>query len=251
MNRSPTPSSDTQRRPPIIDQHSISVRALSEAIGTFMLVMSAAGSVMLVELHTPVGSSLLPAVVAGLAVTVAIYVCGPISGAHINPAVTMAMVLNRRINLVDGAIYWLMQTTAAVGASYMLRITLGLVSDLGGHSPQGSVVQAVAMEIFLTFVLLTVIMVVVNNQDRLGYISGIAIGSTVCFGILIGSPISGGSMNPARSFGPAAVSWSWSHHWVYWVGPLTGGVVAIVSELLIKSFLRFIKISRNHRNHNR
>lgn len=210
---------------------------------------AAAGSVMLVDLHRPIASSWLPAVIAGFAVAIVVYLCGPISGAHINPAVTMGMLLNQRINVVEGAIYWLAQTLAAVAASAMLRITLGLVSDLGGHSPSGSVVQAVAMEIFLTFMLLTVIMVVANNQDRLGYISGIAIGSTVCFGILVGGPISGGSMNPARSFGPAAVSWSWSHHWVYWVGPLTGAVMATVSWHLIKSFLRFIEIYHGRKKH--
>ena len=109
--------------------------------------------------------------------------------------------------------------------------------------------KAVVMEIFLTFMLLTIIMVVVNNQGRLGYISGIAIGSTVCFGILVGGPISGGSMNPARSFGPAAVSWSWSHHWVYWVGPLAGAVMETAIWHLIKSFLRFIKICYGRRKH--
>ena len=69
-------------------------------------------------------------------------------------------------------------------------------------------------------------MVVVNNQGRLGYIAGIAIGATVCFGILVGGPISGGSMNPARSFGPALVVGDWTLHWCYWVGPIVGAMLA-------------------------
>ncbi|MDP7578885.1 MAG: aquaporin [SAR202 cluster bacterium] len=226
---------------PITKKHPLIIQALSEATGTFILVEAAAGSVMLVDLHRPIASSWLPAVIAGFAVAMVVYLCGPISGAHINPAVTMGMILDRRTTLAEGVIYWLAQTLAAVAASIMLKTTLGSVSELGGHSPSESIAQAVAMEIFLTFMLMTVIIVVVNNQDRFHYISGIAIGSTVCFGILIGSPISGGSMNPARSFGPAAVSWSWAHHWVYWVGPVTGAIMATVNWHLIKSLLIFIK----------
>ena len=201
------------------------LRFAAEGTGTFALVFVAAGSVMLGQVSGGLGTPLGVALSPGLVVMVVIYAVGHISGAHINPAVTFGFALTRNFPWREVPVYWCAQLSGAILAVGVLRIMLGLVAGMGGNTPSGSAVQSLGMEIVLTFFLMFVVTAVSTNQDRVGSFSGMAIGSVVVLGILLGGPISGGSMNPARSFGPAFVGLIWTDHWVYWVGPLLGSAL--------------------------
>ena len=174
---------------------------------------------------------------SGLVVMAMVYAIGHISGAHINPAVTLGLMLSRRIPWRHAPAYWGAQIGGAVLAAGTLRALFGNIASVGGHRPSGDVAQSLGLEVVLTFLLMFVIMAVVANPGRIGSASGLAIGGTVAFGVLVGGPISGGSMNPARSFGPALVGWTWTAHWVYWAGPLLGAMLGA-------SAYRFLEMGR-------
>ena len=202
-------------------------RAAAELLGTFLLVLVAAGVVVVDTLFdgsvTPVGV----AAGAGIIVMLMVYVLGPVSGAHINPAVTLGLALSSRVEWRDVPVYCAAQLAGAAAAGGTLRLMFGPVGNLGGHEPSGSAAQSLAAEVLATFMLMFVIASVVSNH-RLAPLSGVAIGSMVAVGILLFGPVSGGSMNPARSFGPALASMSWAGHWIYWAGPALGAASAVV-----------------------
>ena len=210
---------------PDVTRPGILPRALAEVVGTFLLVLFAAGSVMVDERSGGLVTDLGEALSSGLIVMAMVYAIGQISGAHINPAVTLGLLLTRRLPWRDAPAYWGAQVCGAVLAAGTLRAVLGDVASMGGHRPSGDVTPSLGLEVVLTFSLMFVIMAVVANPERIGKASGSAIGGTVFLGVLVGGPISGGSMNPARSFGPALVGWTWTGHWVYWVGPLLGATL--------------------------
>lgn len=172
---------------------------------------------------TPVGI----AAGGGIIVMLMVYVLGPVSGAHINPAVTLGMALSGRVAWRDVPAYWVAQIAGAAAAGGTLRMLFGLVENLGGHEPSGSAAQSLAAEVLATFMLMFVIASVVSNP-RLDPLAGVAIGGMVAVGIMFFGPVSGGSMNPARSFGPALASMSWAGHWIYWVGPALGAALAVL-----------------------
>ena len=187
-------------------------RAAAELLGTYLLVLVAAGVVVVDTLFdgsvTPVGV----AAGAGIIVMLMVYVLGPVSGAHINPAVTLGMALSGRAAWRDVPAYWAAQLLGAAAAGGTLRLMFGLVENLGGHEPSGAAAQSLAAEVLATFMLMFVIASVVSNP-KLAPLSGVAIGSMVAVGILLFGPVSGGSMNPpARS----ARRWPPCH------GPATG-----------------------------
>ena len=202
-------------------------RAAFELLGTYLLVVVAAGVVVVDTLFdgsvTPVGV----AAGAGIIVMLMVYVLGPVSGAHINPAVTLGLALSGRIGWRDVPVYCASQLAGAAVAGGTLRLMFGPVGNLGGHEPSGSAAQSLAAEVLATFMLMLVIASVVSNP-RLAPLSGVAIGSAVAMGIMFFGPVSGGSMNPARSFGPALASMSWAGHWIYWVGPALGAAAAVM-----------------------
>ena len=213
------------------------LRFVAEAIGTFTLVFAAAGSVMVEELSDGLVTPLGVALSAGLAVMATVYAVGHISGAHINPAVTLGLLLTRRLPWRDAPAYWGAQVGGAVLAAGTLRAVLGDVASMGGHRPSGGVASSLGLEVALTFSLMLVIMAVVANSERIGKASGLVIGGTVFLGVLVGGPISGGSMNPARSFGPALVGWTWTAHWVYWVGPPLGATLGAAAYWSLRNGL--------------
>ena len=200
-------------------------RALAELVGTFLLVLFAAGSVMIDERSGGLVTDPGEALSSGLIVMAMVYAIGHISGAHINPAVTLGLTLTRRVPWRDAPAYWGAQVGGAVLAAGTLRVLFGVVASMGGHRPSGDVAQSLGMEVVITFSLMFVIMAIVANPGRIGRASGLMVGGTVALGVLVGGPISGGSMNPARSFGPALVGWTWTAHWVYWAGPLLGATL--------------------------
>lgn len=208
---------------------------LAEAIGTFALVFAGCGAIMIDSLSggqiTHVGVGL----VFGLIITVMIYALGHISGAHFNPAITLGFVLVRHFPIKRLPGYWLAQCSGAILAAGSLRLLFGTVAHLGTTLPMGSggAWQSFGLEALLTFFLMFVIMAVATDTRAVGQAAALAIGSTVALEALFAGPISGASMNPARSLGPALVSWTWTAQWVYLVAPLLGALAgALVYRVL-------------------
>ncbi len=201
---------------------------IAEGIGAFGLVFAGCGAIMTDALSrgqiTHVGVSL----VFGLIIAAMIYATGHISGAHLNPAVTLAFVLARHFPIRRLVGYWLAQLSGAVTAALCLRLLFGNVAHLGATLPVGSggVWQAFWLETLLTFLLMFVIMAVATDTRAVGQAAALAIGATVALEALFAGPVSGASMNPARSFGPALVSGTWTALWVYLSAPFLGAALA-------------------------
>ncbi|KAM8744720.1 aquaporin-4-like isoform 1-T2 [Acanthopagrus schlegelii] len=167
----------------------------------------------------------------GLSIATMVQCFGHISGAHINPAVTVAMVLTRKLSLAKALFYLLAQSVGAiVGAAILFGVTPASVRGGMGVTTVNasiSVGSALVVELFITFQLVfTVFATCDDKRNDLKGSSALAIGMSVCVGHLFAIPYTGASMNPARSFGTAVVTWRWENHWVYWVGPSLGGALA-------------------------
>jgi MIP family channel proteins len=170
----------------------------------------------------------------GLVVMVMIAATGHISGAHLNPAVTLAFSMTRHFPIRLAPIYIFAQCSGACVAAVLLRLTFGPQADLGVTLPSGSIAQAFWLEILLSASLMFVITAVATDTKAVGQLAAIMIGSTVLVNALWGGPISGASMNPARSLGPALVSGIWEAHWLYWVAPILGAILGALTYQLIR-----------------
>jgi MIP family channel proteins len=155
-----------------------------------------------------------------------VYAVGHLSGAHINPAVTLAFCSVRRFPRAEVIPYILAQCTGAVGASLALRGALGPVGNMGATLPGLPTGRAFAVEWLLSFALMFVIMAVATDERVADGFAALAVGLTVGFCALMGGPLTGASMNPARSFGPAVVGGFWLGHWIYWLAPITAMIAA-------------------------
>lgn len=208
-------------------------RALgAEALGTFALVLFGCGATMVDadggELGQ-VGVSLA----FGLVVMAMVYALSHVSGAHINPAVTLALASRSRFPWSTVPGYWGAQVAGAITAAIVLRSSLGDVADLGATTPSGSDAQSFVWELLMTATLLFVILAVATDTRAAVGAGAVAIGGTIALASLVGGPISGASLNPARSVGPALVSGDLGSLWIYLTAPLLGGALgALVYDAL-------------------
>lgn len=165
------------------------------------------------------------AAVFGLVIMAMIYATGHLSGAHINPAVTIAFTAARHFPIRDAAAYIPSQLAGAVAGAVLLRVVWeGTPANLGATVPSVGIGSALAYEFVLTALLMFVITAVATDTRAVGAAAAIAIGGTVALGSLFGGGVTGASMNPARSFGPALVANEWTDFWIYLVGPVGGAI---------------------------
>ncbi|KAH9325505.1 hypothetical protein KI387_005683, partial [Taxus chinensis] len=201
--------------------------ALAEVVCTFLFVFAGVGSAMATEKMK--GSAAVS--LAIVALTHAFVVYGMISagfnisGGHLNPAVTLGLAVGGHITIFMTVVYWIAQLLGSVLACLLLSfVTGGMGTPIHTLASGMGLIEGVVMEMVLTFSLLfTVYATAVDpKKGSVGITAPLTIGLVVGANIMAGGPFSGASMNPARSFGPALVSWDWTDHWVYWVGPLVG-----------------------------
>jgi aquaporin NIP len=200
---------------------------LAEMFGTFALVFAGTGAVVIDEITGGTVTHVGVALTFGLVVLAMIYTIGDISGAHLNPAVTLGFCAARRMPLRLAAPYLLSQFAGALLASGLLRILFPASQMLGATQPAGSVMQSFVLEIVLTALLMWVILNVSTGAKEKGVTAGIAIGAVIGLEALFAGPISGASMNPARSLGPALVSGHFQNLWLYLVAPVLGAGMAV------------------------
>jgi aquaporin Z len=201
----------------------------AEILGTFGLVFAGTGAIVINEASNGTITHTGVALTFGLVVLAMIYTVGDISGAHLNPAVTMGFWAARRLPGRDVLPYIASQATGAVLASVLLRFLFPDNKLLGATMPAGSETQSFILETVLTFFLMLTILNVSTGAKEKGITAGIAVGAVIAFEALFAGPISGASMNPARSFAPALVSGHFEHLWIYLVAPTLGACAGMLA----------------------
>lgn len=208
---------------------SLSRQLFAEAIGTFMLVFAGCGAIII---NSEFGGAITHvgiAAVFGLVVMTGIYAVGGTSGAHFNPAVTLAFWLSGRMAFRTVIPYITTQAVAALAASLLLLSMFPEAKTQGQTNPAGSSWQSFVLEVVMTWWLVTVILSVSSGDKAKGMFAGIAVGGTVALEAMFGGPVSGASMNPVRSFGPAITSGDLVNLWIYLTAPVLGGILAVLS----------------------
>lgn len=199
-------------------------RSMAELIGTYVLVVGGCGAIVVNELTGALGHVGI-AFTFGVTIFIMIAATGHLSGAHFNPSVTIAFALTRHFPWREVPGYILGQSIGAIAGAFTLLLLFEPVAHLGATLPSGPETQSLVLEILLTAVLMFVIIAVATDSRAVGEFAALAIGFTVLVDALWGGPISGASMNPARSLGPALVSGTWTSFWIYIVGPVIGAIV--------------------------
>ena len=210
------------------------VRALAaEAIGTFALVFAGAGAVM-VDAKTHALGHVGVAITFGLVIMAMIYAVGHVSGAHFNAAVTFAFALTRHFPWRRAVGYWCAQFTGAVAAAALLRGSLGNIAHVGATLPSGSQGQSFLWEVVMSVFLMFVVLAVATDTRAVGEAAAVAIGGTIGLDAMFGGPISGASMNPMRSLGPALVSGDLHALWLYIVAPIVGASLGGIAYQFVR-----------------
>ena len=210
-------------------------RAAAEALAAFALVFAGCGAVVANVQYDEALGAVGVSLVFGLVIMVMVYATGHLSGAHINPAVTIAFTLSRHFPGRDAAAYIGAQLAgASAGAFVLLAVWPDQPGDLGATVPTVGLGSAVVYELVLTALLMFVIMAVATDTRAVGAAAAIAIGGTVGLDALFGGPVTGASMNPARSFGPALAAGEWQDFWVYVVGPVLGAALGASAYQLVR-----------------
>lgn len=209
-------------------------RYWAEFFGTFMLVFAGTGVVVVNDLHDGVVTHPGIAIVWGLVVMTVIYAIGHISGAHINPSVTIAFATAKKFDARQVLPYLASQISGALAASLLLWFLFQGGTLYGATVPQGSDMQSFILEMVLTWFLMLVILGVTSGSEIQGAFAGIAIGGTVLLEAMFAGPVCGASMNPARSIGPAVVSGQLATLWIYVAAPTLGALLAVFTNWLIQ-----------------
>jgi aquaporin NIP len=209
-------------------------RLVAEAIGTFVLVFAGCGAIM-VDAKTHALGHVGVAFSFGLVIMAMIYAVGHVSGAHFNGAVTLAFALTRHFPWPRVFGYWGAQFVGALAGAALLRASLGDVADVGATLPSGTDGQSFLWEIVLTAILMFVIMAVATDSRAVGQAAAIAVGGTIGLDAMFGGPISGASMNPMRSAGPAIVAGNLHSLWIYLVAPPVGAALGGLAYQFIRS----------------
>jgi aquaporin NIP len=202
-------------------------RYLSEFIGTFVLVFAGTGAIVIDSASNGAVTHVGVALTFGLVVLAMIYALGDISGAHLNPAVTLAFSIARRFSWRDVPFYIVAQVIGAIAASGLLRILFPADAKLGGTWPAGPGAQTFILEVVLTFILMLVVLSVSTGAKEKGITAGIAVGAVIALEALFAGPISGASMNPARSLAPAVATGHLQHLWIYLFATCLGAALAV------------------------
>lgn len=200
---------------------------IAEALGTFALVFAGTGAVVINDISAGRITHVGVALTFGLVVMAMIYALGDVSGAHLNPAVTLAFCAARRFPLSRAIPYISAQCTGALAASILLRLLFADHVHLGATQPAQGELQSFVLELLLTAMLMFVVLNVSTGSNEKGLMAGAAIGAVVAFEALFAGPISGASMNPARSLAPAIVSGHLEHLWIYLAAPVLGALLAV------------------------
>jgi MIP family channel proteins len=206
----------------------------AEFVATLLFVFLGAGSVVasstLSNGELTATRLVAIALAHGLAIVLLVFATANISGGHINPAVTFAALLTKKISAARGLMFMGAQLVGAVAGALLLLVTIpdAAATGLGAHALGSgvSVGMGLLMEMVVTFALVFVIFATAVDPGGMSNLAPLAIGLTVLVDHLVAVPVTGASMNPARSFGPALVAGEWADHWIYWVGPLLGGAIA-------------------------
>jgi MIP family channel proteins len=216
-------------RPPTLVQ-----RVAAEFVGTFALVFAGAGAIVIDAKQDGAITHVGVAATFGLVIMVMIYAVGHISGGHFNPGVTLAFATARHFPVRNVVPYWAAQFVAAILAATVLHLMFGDIAHLGATEPAGSAMQSFWLELILTFGLMFVIISVATDTRAVGQAAAIAIGGTVGLEAMFGGPISGASMNSARSLGPALIANDFHALWVYLIAPPIGALLGAFTYQYIR-----------------
>jgi len=210
-------------------------RALAEALAAFALVFAGCGAIVANAVHAGALGGIGVSATFGLVIMAMVYATGHLSGAHVNPAVTIAFTLTRHFPPRDALAYVAAQLAgASAGALALLVAWPAKPAHLSTTLPSVGVGTALLYEVVLTALLMFVIVAVATDTRAVGAAAALAIGGTVGLGALFGGPVTGASMNPARSFGPALASGTWHDLWIYVVGPVLGAVLGALAYQLVR-----------------
>jgi len=221
---------------------------LAEAIATYALVFFGPLSVIMSAVAFGEGLTIEGIIMIslghGAAIGLMVYAFGHVSGAHINPAVTIPMMITKKIGFIDGIGYIVFQIIGGIIAAFSLKAILPEIGAAVNFGTQGgpsdlinnNVMSGLGLEIIFTFFLVAVIFMTAVHKKAAAGMHGLSIGGMIFLLHLVGVPLTGASMNPARTLGPAIASGFWEFHWIYWVGPIIGGIIAglIMNYVFVK-----------------
>ena len=214
----------------------------AEAFGTFSLVFAGTGAIVVNNAHGGVVSHVGIGLTFGLIVLAMIYAVGDISGCHLNPAVTLGFFAARRFSGRWVVPYIVSQCVGAIAASGMLRVMFPADLTLGMTLPsEGAPMQSFVMEFILTMILMFVILCVSVGSKEKGVMAGVAIGSVIALEALFAGPVSGASMNPARSLAPAVVAWRLEYLWIYLTAPVLGAVAGVLVHQVVNNPIQVVE----------
>jgi MIP family channel proteins len=200
---------------------------LIELVGTFILVYAITSAATVYSKSGQLGVIGI-GLVHAFVLTAIVFAIGYKSGAHVNPAVTVAFLITKRMRLIDGIFYIVFQTIGGIMAAAVVFTIFGSAISSSVTLPaDGNVFRAFTLEIVMTFTLVYIVLTTAATaSNKIGPLAGLAIGLTLGFNVIFGGSISGGSLNPARSFGPALITGDFSYNWIYWVAPVIGSLIA-------------------------